>query len=150
MGAIAVLLAVFGGVLALGHAVVVRHRAAGGADLAALAAADHWAEGGAAACARAERVTAAQGVRLVRCVILGETSDVSVASGSGPFTAEVRARAGPAGPAGPVEPAAPESPDVPDEPQGESPTDANGHRAKPSAVPGGAEANPSAVPGGWA
>jgi secretion/DNA translocation related TadE-like protein len=99
LGAIAVLCAVFGAVLALGQAVVVRHRAAGGADLAALAAAAHWAEGGAAACARAERVAAAEGVRLVRCVIVGETSDVTAASGRGPFAAEVRARAGPAGPA---------------------------------------------------
>ena len=99
LGAMAVLCAVFGAVLALGQAVVVRHRAAGGADLAALAAAAHWEEGGAAACARAERVAAAQGVRLVRCTIVGETSDVTAASGRGPFAAEARARAGPAGPA---------------------------------------------------
>lgn len=97
LGAMAVLCAVFGAVLALGQAVVVRHRAAGGADLAALAAAAHWEEGGAAACARAERVASAQGVRLVRCAIVGETSDVTAASGRGPFAAEVRARAGPAG-----------------------------------------------------
>jgi secretion/DNA translocation related TadE-like protein len=98
VGVIAVLCAVFGLVLALGQAVIVRHRAAGGADLAALAAADHWAEGTAAACARADRVARAQGARLVRCVISGEVSDVTVASGTGPFTAETRARAGPAGP----------------------------------------------------
>ncbi|MGW4561385.1 Rv3654c family TadE-like protein [Streptomyces sp. NPDC004561] len=118
LGAITVLCVVFGAVLALGQAVVVRHRAAGGADLAALAAADHWAEGGAAACARAERVAAAQGVRLVRCAIEGETSDVTAASGKGPFAAEVRARAGPAGPPAPPlsreapapEPAPPGSP----------------------------------------
>lgn len=99
LGAIAVLCAVFGAVLALEQAVVVRHRAAGGADLAALAAAAHWTEGGAAACARAEKAAAAQGVRLVRCAIVGETSDVTAAAGRGPFAAEVRARAGPAGPA---------------------------------------------------
>lgn len=98
LGAMAVLCAVFGAVLALGQAVVVRHRAAGGADLAALAAAAHWEQGGAAACARAERVAAAQGVRLVRCTVVGETSDVTAASGRGPFAAEARARAGPAGP----------------------------------------------------
>ncbi|MER7739361.1 Rv3654c family TadE-like protein [Streptomyces sp. NPDC096538] len=98
VGAIAVLCVVFGIVLALGHAVVVRHRAAGGADLAALAAADHWMQGAAAACARADRVARAQDARLVRCVVTGEVSDVSVASGRGPFTVEVRARAGPAGP----------------------------------------------------
>ncbi|MFH9005242.1 Rv3654c family TadE-like protein [Streptomyces afghaniensis] len=96
VGAIAVLCVVFGVVLALGQAVVIRHRAAGGADLAALAAADHWAEGGTAACARAGRVARAQGVRLVRCEVVGEISDVTAASGRGPFTAEVRARAGPA------------------------------------------------------
>ncbi|MEU0189181.1 Rv3654c family TadE-like protein [Streptomyces afghaniensis] len=95
VGAIAVLCVVFGVVLALGQAVVIRHRAAGGADLAALAAADHWAEGGTAACARAGRVARAQGVRLVRCEVVGEVSDVTAASGRGPFTAEVRARAGP-------------------------------------------------------
>lgn len=105
VGAIAVLCVVFGVVLALGQAVVVRHRAAGGADLAALAAADHWAEGGTGACARAERVARAQGARLVRCVIVGEISDVTATAGQGPFAAEVRARAGPAEPAtvpGPV------------------------------------------------
>ncbi|MEU5523974.1 Rv3654c family TadE-like protein [Streptomyces sp. NPDC093250] len=101
VGAIAVLCVVFGIVLALGHAVVVRHRAAGGADLAALAAADHWTRGGTAACARADRVAREQGTRLVRCVLTGEVSDVSVTSGQGPFTVEVRARAGPAGPVEP-------------------------------------------------
>ncbi|MFI2202937.1 Rv3654c family TadE-like protein [Streptomyces sp. NPDC020192] len=119
LGVIALLCAVFGAVLALGHAVVVRHRAAGGADLAALAAADHWAEGGAAACARAARVAATQDVRLVRCAIVGETSDVTAASGRGPFTAEVRSRAGPAVP-------------LPASPQAPPPTDS---RASPPAPP---------------
>ncbi|MFI8090973.1 Rv3654c family TadE-like protein [Streptomyces sp. NPDC086080] len=96
VGATAVLCVVFGIVLALGHAVVVRHRAAGGADLAALAAADHWMAGGPAACERADRVARAQDARLVRCAITGEVSDVSVVSGRGPFAVEVRARAGPA------------------------------------------------------
>lgn len=103
LGAIAALCVVFGVVLALGQAVVVRHRAAGGADLAALAAADRWAEGTAAACARADRVARAEGARLVRCVVVGQVSDVTAASGRGPFAAEVRARAGPAEP----EPTAP-------------------------------------------
>jgi len=98
LGAMAVMCVVFGVVLALGQAVVARHRAAGGADLAALVAADHWAEGGAGACGRAERVARAQGTRLVRCAVVGETSDVTAAAGLGPFAAEVRARAGPAGP----------------------------------------------------
>ncbi|MGW0184942.1 Rv3654c family TadE-like protein [Streptomyces sp. NPDC003362] len=96
VGVIAVLCVVFGVGLALGQAVVARHRAAGGADLAALAAADHWARGGTEACARAEEVARAQGTRLVRCVLVGEISDVSVAAGKAPFAAEVRARAGPA------------------------------------------------------
>ncbi|MEV5339492.1 Rv3654c family TadE-like protein [Streptomyces sp. NPDC052676] len=97
VGAIAVLCVVFGVVLALGQAVVARHRAAGGADLAALAAADHWTRGSTDACARADRVAQAQGTRLARCVVVGEISDVSVVAGLEPFTAEVRARAGPAG-----------------------------------------------------
>nr|WP_245883083.1 Rv3654c family TadE-like protein [Streptomyces hyaluromycini] len=92
----AVLCVVFSVVLGLGQAVVVRHRAAGGADMAALAAADHWAEGATGACAQADRVARAQGTRLTRCVVVGDVSDVSVASGGGPFAAEVRARAGPA------------------------------------------------------
>lgn len=117
VGAIAVLCVVFGVVLALGQAVVTRHRAAGAADLAALAAADHWTEGGTGACALAEGVARAQGTRLVRCAIVGETSDVTARAGRGPFAAEVRARAGPAeqplpGPAeqplpGPAEPPLP-------------------------------------------
>ncbi|OWA14903.1 hypothetical protein B9W64_16580 [Streptomyces sp. CS159] len=104
VAAVAVLCLVFGVVLALGQAVVARHRAAGGADLAALAAADHWAEGGTAACDRADRVARAQGVRLVRCVLTGQVSDVTAASGREPFTAEIRARAGPATPASPARP----------------------------------------------
>ncbi|MFH8339227.1 Rv3654c family TadE-like protein [Streptomyces sp. AM6-12] len=114
LGAIAVLCVVFGAVLALGHAVTVRHRAAGGADLAALAAADHWAEGGGPACARAGRVASAQGVRLVRCAVEGEIADVTAASGSVPFTAEVRSKAGPAGPPTPAPPSpAPPTPAPP-------------------------------------
>ncbi|MFD7131889.1 Rv3654c family TadE-like protein [Streptomyces sp. NPDC059894] len=109
LGAIVVLCVVFGVVLALGQAVLSRHRAAGGADLAALAAADHWTDGAAAACARAERVARAQGARLVRCVVVGEVSDVTAAAGRGPFAAEARARAGPPGPADTEPPAAPVS-----------------------------------------
>nr|WP_257004877.1 Rv3654c family TadE-like protein [Streptomyces sp. Tue6028] len=93
---ITALCVVFGAVLAMGHSVVVRHRAAGAADLAALAAADHWMDGGTGACALAERVARAQGARLVRCGVEGEVSDVTATSGRGPFAAEVRARAGPA------------------------------------------------------
>ncbi|MFG3025212.1 Rv3654c family TadE-like protein [Streptomyces sp. NPDC048254] len=111
VGAIGVLCVVFGVVLGLGQAVVVRHRAAGGADMAALAAADHWVEGTTAACARADRVARAQGARLTRCVIVGDVSDVTAASGGGPFTAEVRARAGPTAASPPQAP--PASPAVP-------------------------------------
>ncbi|NNN37185.1 flp pilus-assembly TadE/G-like family protein [Streptomyces sp. S3(2020)] len=136
VGAIAVLCVAFGVVLALGQAVVVRHRAAGGADLAALAAADHWAEGGEGACARAERVARAQGARLVRCVIVGETSDVTATAGRGPFAAEVRARAGPAdlplpGPVEPVSPASPASP----APVGLPPLPPSGPADPPPAAP---------------
>ncbi|MCX4972596.1 flp pilus-assembly TadE/G-like family protein [Streptomyces sp. NBC_00620] len=95
---IAVLCVVFGVVLAMGQVVLVRHRAAGAADLAALAAADHWMDGATAACAEADRVARAQHARLVRCAIGGEISDVTAASGREPFAAEVRSRAGPAGP----------------------------------------------------
>ncbi|MFF0014524.1 Rv3654c family TadE-like protein [Streptomyces sp. NPDC005374] len=114
----AMLCVVFGGVLALGQAVVVRHRAAGGADLAALAAADHWSDGPGAACVRAEGVARAQGVRLVRCAVVGEISDVTAASGRGPFTAEMRARAGPAGPvpSGVPLPPGPDGATYPDDP----------------------------------
>ncbi|MDO0926484.1 flp pilus-assembly TadE/G-like family protein [Streptomyces sp. TG1A-8] len=112
LGVIAVLCVVFGVVLALGQAVVVRHRAAGGADLAALAGADHWSEGATGACARAQRVARAQKGRLVRCSLVGEVSDVTVASGRGPFEARVRARAGPPGPAPPAPPDASEPLDL--------------------------------------
>nr|WP_319171856.1 Rv3654c family TadE-like protein [Streptomyces sp. ME08-AFT2] len=95
VGAIAVLCVVFGAVLALGQAVTSRHRAAGGADLAALAAADHWSDGAERACARADRVARAQRARLVRCSVVGQIADVAAASGSGAFAAQVRARAGP-------------------------------------------------------
>ncbi|MCX4455807.1 flp pilus-assembly TadE/G-like family protein [Streptomyces sp. NBC_01340] len=109
VGAIAVLCVVFGAVLVMGQAVVVRHRAAGAADLAALAAADHWADGGTAACAQADRVARAQHARLVRCAVEGEVSDVTAVSGSRPFDAEVRSRAGPATPQEP-EPSPPAPP----------------------------------------
>lgn len=95
LAVVAALCVVFGMVLALGQAAVVRHRAATGADLAALAAAEYWAQGPGAACARGREAAAAHGVRLVRCAVAGEISDVTAASGWGPFEAEVRARAGP-------------------------------------------------------
>ncbi|MGJ5876685.1 Rv3654c family TadE-like protein [Streptomyces griseiscabiei] len=102
VGAMAVLCAVFGAVLALGQALVIRHQAAAAADLAALAAADHWTKGSEGACATAERVARAQGGRVVRCAVEGEISDLTAASGAGPLTVEVRARAGPPGPVVPA------------------------------------------------
>jgi secretion/DNA translocation related TadE-like protein len=96
VGAIAVLCVVFGVVLALGQAVLARHRAAGGADLAALAAADQWTLGASTACDRADEIARAQGARLTRCALVGEISDVTATAGRGPFTVEVRSRAGPA------------------------------------------------------
>ncbi|WP_405880622.1 MULTISPECIES: Rv3654c family TadE-like protein [unclassified Streptomyces] len=110
VGVIAVLCVVFGAALAMGQAVVVRHRAAGAADLAALAAADHWMDGGPAACADADRVARAQHARLVRCAVEGEVSDVTAASGRGPFGVEARSRAGPATPQAPA--ASPPAPPV--------------------------------------
>ncbi|MYT69890.1 hypothetical protein GTY60_09415 [Streptomyces sp. SID8367] len=95
--AMAVVGAVFGGVLALGQAVQLRHRAGGAADLAALAAADQWTEGSARACALADRVARAQGARVVRCAVHGEVAEVTAGAGSGVLATEVRARAGPAG-----------------------------------------------------
>ncbi|MFJ6568748.1 Rv3654c family TadE-like protein [Streptomyces sp. NPDC091292] len=105
--ALATLGLVFGAFLAMGRAVVARHEAGGAADLAALAAADHWLRGSAGACAQAARVAEAQGARLVRCVVDGAVSEVTVAAGPGPLGAEVRSRAGPAGPVIPVRPTVP-------------------------------------------
>ncbi|MFC9649611.1 MULTISPECIES: Rv3654c family TadE-like protein [unclassified Streptomyces] len=89
------LCAVFALVLAMGQAVVTRHRAGTAADLAALAAADHALLGSADACRRAVAVAAAQGSEVVRCVVSGEIADVTARAAFGPYTPTVRARAGP-------------------------------------------------------
>ncbi|MGW0735375.1 Rv3654c family TadE-like protein [Streptomyces sp. NPDC002851] len=94
---------VFGAVLLMGQAVLVRHRAGGAADLAALAAADHALRGQRAACSGAGRVARAQGAEVVRCVVRGEVADVTVRVRAGPFNSAVRSRAGPAS-AAPREP----------------------------------------------
>ncbi|MEU8958541.1 Rv3654c family TadE-like protein [Streptomyces sp. NPDC048518] len=94
----AVLGVVCGAVLAMSQVVVARHRAGGAADLAALAAADRWADGSARACEGAVRVAGAQGARVVRCVLRGQISEVTASSSAGPFSATVNSRAGPAGP----------------------------------------------------
>ncbi|MDG9702751.1 Rv3654c family TadE-like protein [Streptomyces sp. DH37] len=91
-----VLCAVAVGALALGQAVVTRHRAGAAADAAALAAADHALRGAGEACAAARRVAAAQRARVVRCQVLGEVADLTVRVRAGPYSAGVRARAGPA------------------------------------------------------
>ncbi|MFJ6012559.1 Rv3654c family TadE-like protein [Streptomyces sp. NPDC092952] len=99
----ATLCAVFAVVLALGQVVVVRHRAGGAADLAALAAADRALRGPAEACEAAGRVAAAQGATVVRCSVSGEIADVTARVAFGRYAPEVRSRAGPpaAGPGGP-------------------------------------------------
>ncbi|MGW7415312.1 Rv3654c family TadE-like protein [Streptomyces sp. NPDC054863] len=94
LGVVALLGVVFIGVLAMGQAVVARHRAGSGADLAALAAAGEWMRGEGVACGRAEEVAGAQGVRVVGCVVRGDVADVSVVAGVGPYEVAVRARAG--------------------------------------------------------
>ncbi|WP_188132031.1 Rv3654c family TadE-like protein [Streptomyces boluensis] len=91
----AALCAVFGAVLLLGQAVLVRHRAGGAADLAALAAADGALRGRQEACARAVRVARAQGAEVVRCAVRGEIADVTVRAQAGAFRARQRALAGP-------------------------------------------------------
>ncbi|MEV5980750.1 Rv3654c family TadE-like protein [Streptomyces sp. NPDC052114] len=91
-----VLCVVCGAVLSLGQVVVARHRAGGAADLAALAAADRWMTGSSEACAGAGRVAEAQGVRLVRCVVRGQVSEVAAVASAGLFSATVGSRAGPA------------------------------------------------------
>ncbi|WP_079169603.1 Rv3654c family TadE-like protein [Streptomyces sp. CC210A] len=109
---------VFAAVLALGQAVAARHRAGGAADLAALAAADTLLRGPAAACEAAARVAEAQHTELVRCTVHGEVADVTARARLGPYTADVRARAGPADPEAPAVPVpaarAPTGPDVQD------------------------------------
>ncbi|MFJ4964833.1 Rv3654c family TadE-like protein [Streptomyces sp. NPDC088729] len=88
------LCAVFAVVLALGQAVAARHRAGGAADLAALAAADRALEGPAAACEAAGRVALAQDASIVRCVVEGDTADVTARAGFGLYEPAVRSRAG--------------------------------------------------------
>ncbi|MFD9301821.1 Rv3654c family TadE-like protein [Streptomyces sp. NPDC060048] len=92
---VTVLVAVFGGVLLLGQALVARHRAAAAADLAGLAAAATWSHGPEAACATAVRVAVAQAARITGCVVTGEVVEVTARAPTGPFAPELRSRAGP-------------------------------------------------------
>lgn len=84
----------------LGAAVLARHRAAGAADLAALAGATSATDGTAEACAQARLVTGRMGAQLTSCAVDGHDVLVQVTarppgalSGFGPAIG--RARAGP-------------------------------------------------------
>ncbi|HJP77404.1 MAG TPA: Rv3654c family TadE-like protein [Pseudonocardiaceae bacterium] len=101
IAAIAALLLFAGGILAVGASAVTRHRAAGAADLAALAAADYAPDGEQAACGWARWVTDRMRVRLDSCHLDGWDALVRTsADPPGPLArfgaATAHARAGPA------------------------------------------------------
>jgi secretion/DNA translocation related TadE-like protein len=89
--------------IAVGGVRGARHRGDAAADMAALAAAARVAEGGGAACGRAEDIAAESGARLSRCRVNGGVVDVSVTvhlkvpMGIGRLRVVSRARAGPVG-----------------------------------------------------
>jgi secretion/DNA translocation related TadE-like protein len=96
--AVVVLVGITG--LALGAALVARHRAAAAADLSAISAAADVIEGGGSACRKAASVAAAQGARLTSCQIAGAIATVTVqVRMAGPLShvgsATGHARAGP-------------------------------------------------------
>ncbi|MFK8848133.1 Rv3654c family TadE-like protein [Streptomyces sp. Ac-502] len=91
---------VFAVVIAMAQVVVTRHRAGAAADLSALAAADTALRGASAACRAAREVAAAQDAHLVRCTVRGDIADVTARARTGPFTSDIRARAGPPAAAG--------------------------------------------------
>jgi secretion/DNA translocation related TadE-like protein len=100
-GAIAALCTVAVLVCWLGAAALARHRAAGAADLAALAAAGRAGQGTDLACAGANWVTGRMNVRLVTCRLVGLDALVEVESAlPGALarfgSAAAHARAGPA------------------------------------------------------
>jgi secretion/DNA translocation related TadE-like protein len=83
----------------VGAARATRHRAESAADLAALAASAHAAEGAGAACRRASAVARGGGGRLSACELHGRVADVAVVvtlRGPVPGRLAARARAGPA------------------------------------------------------
>jgi secretion/DNA translocation related TadE-like protein len=97
---VAALLMFATGILAVGSATVTRHRAAGAADLAALAAADYAPDGEQAACGWARWVTDRMRVQLVSCQLAGWDALVQTsAEPPGPLArfgaATAHARAGP-------------------------------------------------------
>ena len=86
--------------VAVGAAIVARHRAQAAADLAALAGAAHAVEGQDAACAWAARLAADNGGQLVACSLDGWDLTVSAAVAPAGVaalagTASASARAGP-------------------------------------------------------
>ncbi|AOS61136.1 Rv3654c family TadE-like protein [Actinoalloteichus hymeniacidonis] len=97
--AITMLAAMFATILfgvQLGATVLTRHRAEGAADLAALAAAGHWAAGETAACARARRITDRMAVQLTQCRTTGVDAVIEVrcdVTGPLPYTGIVTASA---------------------------------------------------------
>jgi secretion/DNA translocation related TadE-like protein len=102
--AVAVMAMTVGGVRA------ARHRAYAAADLAALAAASHAADGSRNACRVAARIARGSGGRLRSCLLRGRVSEVMVSSevrsvpALGRLTATARARAGPENAPAPCDP----------------------------------------------
>lgn len=99
-GAVFVVLTFYGLLIWLGAATVTRHRVAAAADLAALAAAAHVADGAEEACAQAERVARRMDTRLRACDLDGRDALVRVRARPPLVPAElgavaVTARAGP-------------------------------------------------------
>jgi secretion/DNA translocation related TadE-like protein len=96
----AVLLAITIGGVYVGSAVIARHRAQAAADLAALAAAVHLAEGTGSACSQASALARAMGTVVSHCVVedldVVVTVETSVSLGRiGVGPARATARAGP-------------------------------------------------------
>ena len=101
----AVLLAITAGGAYVGSAVIARHRAQAAADLAAVAAAVHLADGTGAACSQASVLARAMSAAVTHCEVEGldvvvtvETSVPIARIGVGP--ARATARAGPVGTSG--------------------------------------------------
>lgn len=95
-----VLVVVSLGGVAVGSAVIARHRAQAAADLGALAAASRIALGGDAACASASSIAQRMDAAIASCVVdgLDVVVSVDVAAGLGRLgvgTARAAARAGP-------------------------------------------------------
>ncbi|WP_424923839.1 Rv3654c family TadE-like protein [Amycolatopsis granulosa] len=94
-GAIAAFVVIAGLLWGLGAATIARHRAAGAADLAALAAAGQTLLGVDVACGRAQWVADRMAARMVSCRFDGWDALVEVSVDTGLGSAAGRARAGP-------------------------------------------------------